>query len=753
MSNDMIIKIRADIQDIKQKLGEIESTSGSTFDSFSGKVIALNQALDLTQRVLSQVIEIASKPIEVGGEFEAIMSEVQAISGALGEQIQSLADDAKVFGSTTVFTAAQVGMLQKELSKLGFTVDQIRDMTGATLDLSVATGEDLANSASVAGGVLRAFNADAVEATRLIDVMAKSFSTSALDLGKFTTATGQSAKVASDAGFTFESLSAVLGILANNNIKAETTGTGVRNILLKINEQGSELSQILGGGVKSFDDFIARLETAASDSDAFAKAQKSVGLENAVVFTTLVSNVDKLVEYNEVLKDSEGAAQDTARIMQDNFRGAVTELQSALDGLYITIYNLVVGPLTEWAGVITDSVSGLNEFIKGIARGKLELEDTSDAISQAHIEATKLRSEFGLLTNQLLDLTSSGKLSNEELERRDQLVQQLQEQFPEYLANLGAEGLDYNTLAIQISKARQELDQFIQSQIAAATTQYFAEEIGRLNGEISRYQSYLAMANDKTKLFAFEGKTGAAAAKEIEQELANLQGELSSLTAQYEEALKASAGFHQELDRPYDPPDPPEPPKPPDPEGYELWLENQKQIAESKKQQLEYVLRLKKEYPELARLLGHLSDKEDELTDSQKDHLTVARQIGDAIGSMIVNTEKMGEVMIAVAKRFAQQIASDLFIYLVWIAAFGGAGDMPAFSAIFKLIGSKLPGMGGDAGSAAGLGRSINPDESQVQIGSSIGQVTNPIVIIPEVRLKGSDLYLSFKQEERKRLA
>ena len=142
--------------------------------------------------------------VRVGAEFEQSMANVKAISGATGQAFQNLEEDAKRLGASTRFTASQVADLQLEYSKLGFTSDEIVNATESTLALASATGETLASSAMVAGATLKGFRLDAIETGRVTDVMAQSFSSSALDLEKFRESMKLVAPVAEAVGFSVE---------------------------------------------------------------------------------------------------------------------------------------------------------------------------------------------------------------------------------------------------------------------------------------------------------------------------------------------------------------------------------------------------------------------------------------------------------------------------------------------------------------------------------------------------------------------
>ena len=183
--------------------------------------------------------------VKTFANFEQSMAKVQAISGAVGQDFQNLTNLAKDLGIATRFSASEVSDLMLNYSKLGFSSEEIQKITAATLDLALATGEDLAQSAEVAGSTLRAFGLEADQMQRVTDVMASSFSSSALDLGRFSDSMKFVAPVAKSANISLEETTAMLGVLANNGIKGSQAGTALRRIISEIGATGKPTAEAL----------------------------------------------------------------------------------------------------------------------------------------------------------------------------------------------------------------------------------------------------------------------------------------------------------------------------------------------------------------------------------------------------------------------------------------------------------------------------------------------------------------------------
>ena len=292
---------------------------GKSFRKMGSSIVAGFAGLFAIQQ-LTRLVKGAFDTIK---EFEQQMARVEAITGATDEQIKALSDSAKTLGSTTRKTATEVGQLQEELAKLGFTTDEILASTEAIIQLSEATGSDLAQSSSVAAGVLNAFGLEAQDTQELVDVMAKSFTSSALDLNKFEVAMANIGPVTAEAGLSVQETTGLLGILVDRNVQASKAGTGLRNVFLTLAKEG-----------KTLEGAMAEINSA---TDKTAKATEIFGKENAVVATILSSTESEVRALTTSLNDANGSASEMAQITGDTLSGDLDRVTSAWEGFILSL--------------------------------------------------------------------------------------------------------------------------------------------------------------------------------------------------------------------------------------------------------------------------------------------------------------------------------------------------------------------------------------------------------------------------------
>ena len=292
-------------------------------------------------------------------EFEESMSGLKAILGDKASDIalKELSDDAKRLGAETAFTATQVVGLQTEFSKLGFSTDEILAATEATLDLAAASGTELSEAATVAGNTIRGFGLSANETQRVVDVMAKSFTSSALDMSKFQESMKLVAPIAKTVKVSVEESSAALAVLADRGVSGSMAGTQLRRIM-------SDLAQKTGKDfATSLEITQNRLANASTEAEKLAIAKELVGDRAKGSLIALAENREQLDALTTSFEDAGGAAGRMADDKLDNLNGDLTILGSAWSGMMLSfgvINMLARGAVKYLTGAITGITRALD---------------------------------------------------------------------------------------------------------------------------------------------------------------------------------------------------------------------------------------------------------------------------------------------------------------------------------------------------------------------------------------------------------
>ena len=309
------------------------------------------------------------KAVGVMKDFEQGNANLAAILGTTKEQIGLLTEDAKRLGSATSFTATQVTELQTEFAKLGFNETEIVNATEATLNLAAATGSDLATAAAIAGATLGGFGLDADQTARVTDVMAQSFSKSALDLEKFKESMKTAAPAAAAVGVSVEQTTALLGTLANAGINGSKAGTALKKTFIELNAEGI-----------SMDDAFAQV---TNSSDQLGAAVDLVGKLAAPAFLVLANGTENTAELEIALNGAGGAAEKMANEQLNTLEGSLKLLSSAWQGVILDTDNTngIVNKLKTSIQFLTANLDKIILVTKAVVKGFVAYKVTMIAIN------------------------------------------------------------------------------------------------------------------------------------------------------------------------------------------------------------------------------------------------------------------------------------------------------------------------------------------------------------------------------------
>ena len=338
---DLVVNIGANTKPLNAALGRVRKQTRSMTSNFKavGKDMSRNLTLPLAL--------IGGAAVNLAVEFESAMAQVKAVSGATGSEFKKLEQSAKDLGASTVFTAREVAALQLEYSRLGFSADEIIQVQEATLNLAQATGSDLAQAAEVAGATLRAFGLDASETGKVTDIMAASFSASALNIDTFQDSMKFVAPIARAAGVSIEETSAMLAVLANSGIKGSQAGTALRRIMQEMQGTSGTLSE--------------RFAELAAKGIGLEGSMDEVGRRAATSLLVLTNGAGQVDELTGAFGNAEGAAKTMADVMNDSAKGALKEMQSALEGAGIALGDMLSPAIEKAADLIKGLANSFRE--------------------------------------------------------------------------------------------------------------------------------------------------------------------------------------------------------------------------------------------------------------------------------------------------------------------------------------------------------------------------------------------------------
>ena len=316
--------------------------------------------------------------IKIGADFEEGMSEVQAISRASASDMELLKEKAKEMGAETKFSATESAAAFKYMAQAGWNTEDMLNGISGVMSLAAASGEDLALTADIVTDSLTAFGLEAKDAAHFSDVLAMTANATNTDVANLGYTFKYVAPVAGALGYSIEDMSVAIGLMANSGIKAETAGTALRATLTNLAKPTQQMTgymEELGisltdaqGNVKPFNEVMIDLRKGFEGLTEAQKAEYAAGIAGKEAMSGLLAIVNASDEdfaaLTEQINNCNGAAEEAAKIMQDNLKGSVEQLGGALETLGIEFYDSVNTPIRTIVDSATSMVEQLTKAFK-----------------------------------------------------------------------------------------------------------------------------------------------------------------------------------------------------------------------------------------------------------------------------------------------------------------------------------------------------------------------------------------------------
>ena len=350
-------------------------TASQRLDSFGRSVRSLGVSLVGIGVAAKLPLAVASKQF---ADFESNMARVKAITGATGDEFDSLSKLAKQLGASTIFSAAQAAQAMGNFAQAGYSVQEIMQAVGPTLDLAATAQIDIAQAADIATKVMRGMGIAAEDLGGVVDVLAKAATTANTDIAMLGEAFKFVGPIAKTTGISLGEITAAIQLLSNAGIQGEMAGTTLRGMLLTLLAPGDDAADMLQSlGVRTLDargrfvgltNILAQLQRALAGMGS----GQQLGIlgrifpdrQAAGAAELMAQGAGRLADATRRLGDSAGTAARVAGIQMDTLRGTVDILMSAVEGLGIEIGQSLAPAIREWATMISTAINSLSEWVK-----------------------------------------------------------------------------------------------------------------------------------------------------------------------------------------------------------------------------------------------------------------------------------------------------------------------------------------------------------------------------------------------------
>lgn len=332
----------------------------------------------------SAIAEISEACIESGEAFEAAMSNVEALSGATSEELEILNKTARSAGENTVFSASEAADALGYMALAGWKTQEMAAGLEPVLNLAAAANTDLARTSDIVTDYLTAFGLTAQDASKFTDQMAYAMANSNTNVEQLGEAYKSCAATAHSMGVSVEEVTAVLATMANAGVKGGEAGTALNTIMTRLATNTKECADELSGyGVEVYDAYgnmnslssilagMSEIWDDLTDIEQANLAKTIAGTNQYSKLQTIMNGLSEEVkqggksfeDYKNALENCDGTAQKMADTMQDNLKGKLKTLESAMESLKISTYEVFDDNLKDGVDGATAAVKRLNNSV------------------------------------------------------------------------------------------------------------------------------------------------------------------------------------------------------------------------------------------------------------------------------------------------------------------------------------------------------------------------------------------------------
>ena len=367
------------------------------------------------------VMGLGTAAVKTGMDFDAAMSKVSSVSGATGDELQSLRDKAREMGSKTKFSASEAAEAMNYMAMAGWkTTDMLSGIDGI-MNLSAASGEDLATTSDIVTDALTAFGLTAADSGHFADVLAAASSNANTNVSMMGETFKYAAPVAGSLGFSVEDTAEAIGLMANAGIKSTQAGTSLRSVMTALAGEVKICGESLGeveiqttnadGSMRELSDILADCRVAfagLSESEQASAAQALVGKNAMSGFLALMNAAPADIEkLSGAISDCDGTSLKMAETMQDNLAGQLTILQSALQELAISFSDILMPTVRDIVSKIQSLVDKFNSLDERTKTFIAKVAVLVAALGPALIVTGKLTSGIGTVLSILPKLAAA----------------------------------------------------------------------------------------------------------------------------------------------------------------------------------------------------------------------------------------------------------------------------------------------------------------------------------------------------------
>ena len=322
-------------------------------------------ALQGVQEIANAYQQTVGAVMQSGAQFETKVAELSAITGITGADLDKLSEASIRVGVSSGLGASQSAEAFKLLaSNIDVTtaggVDGLVKMQEQVILLAQASGVDLPTAANTMAAAINQYGLSASDAVRVTNVLAAGAKYGAAEVPQLADSLRITGSAAATAGVSIEGTVGALEVLSQSALKGSEAGTGLRNILTKLQTEAIPGVDLKTDGLSKT---LEKLQPKLQDTAFLAK---TFGAENINAAQILIKNAGAVELMTKKVTDT-NTAQEQAAVQTNTYEFRMKQLSATLEQLAIMVFptlSTIIGSAsTALSTMINIVISGI-QFVK-----------------------------------------------------------------------------------------------------------------------------------------------------------------------------------------------------------------------------------------------------------------------------------------------------------------------------------------------------------------------------------------------------
>jgi TP901 family phage tail tape measure protein len=356
-------------------------------DKFSGKMNTINKSTQNLDKSLGRAVgrfasfaavgAVLTSSVKKIADFEEQVSNLSAITGATGDDLDFLANKAIELGGATtkssIDTVKAFKLIASAKPELLDNAQALAKVTEEAITLSEASGLELPQAATALTDSLNQFGLAADQSSRVINILAAGSKFASAEIPDLTTSLKEFGGVADSLNISIEESAAAVETLSSKGLKGARAGINLRNVFLKL---GAATDKRLNPKVVGLS---KALENLAEIEDDTTKLTKMFGRQNVLAAQTLIKERKRVDELTGALTGT-NIAYEQASVNTDNLNSDFKRLGSSWERLVLNLnqgsgsISTSLRSATQFATEFLDKLDRINKTSGDIALGQASKE-------------------------------------------------------------------------------------------------------------------------------------------------------------------------------------------------------------------------------------------------------------------------------------------------------------------------------------------------------------------------------------------